>query len=620
MIQFDNVSKSFPSGSLFSGVTLSIKKGVRAGLVGKNGSGKTTLLRMMLGLDSPDSGKIEKEKNLTIGYLQQEIIVGSEKSILEEVLASFPEIDGLDEQIFSLSNQLAKSPDNDDIAEELGVLQFKFESMGGWDLEKKAKKILGGLGFVEWQFKEPMRKFSGGWRMRVALSKILMQDPDVLFLDEPTNHLDLEATIWLEKFLASWKGGMVLISHDRTFLDRSINHIIEIDLRRIKLFKGTYSDFIENKKVEMDLYLNAYKNQQREIKETERFIERFRYKNTKATQVQSRIKKLEKLEILEEPSEDNSSIRLKIPQPERSPLRIVSCEKVGKSYGDVEVFNDLKFVVERENKIGLVGINGAGKSTLLKMLAGVEKPSNGTFEYGQNIKVSYYAQHQLETLGEKDTVYESIEKFALGMTETQIRTYLGGFLFSGEEIEKKVKVLSGGEKARLALGRMLLDPSNLLLLDEPTNHLDMLSRSIVEDAMASFEGSIVCISHDRHFLNKITNITCEVGNGGVITYQGNYEYYEWKKEQRQNEDTTLVKPASDKKKKYQLRKQSKNRIAWINKRFKQIEKEIKEKELLLHDVKNKSNAHLLNELMVKISKLENEYLEYIEELDKLSLL
>jgi len=620
MIQFDNVSKSFPTGSLFSGVTLSIKKGVRAGLVGKNGSGKTTLLRMMLGLDSPDSGKIKKEKNLTIGYLQQEIIVGSEKSILEEVLASFPEIDGLSEHILLLSNQLAKSPDNNAIAEKLGALQYKFESMGGWDLEKKAKKILGGLGFVEWQFQEPMRKFSGGWRMRVALSKILIQEPDVLFLDEPTNHLDLEATIWLEKFLASWKGGMVLISHDRTFLDRSINHIIEIDLRKIKIYKGTYSDFIKNKKVEMDLYLNAYKNQQREIKETERFIERFRYKNTKATQVQSRIKKLEKLEILEEPGEDNSSIRLKIPQPSRSPLRIVSCENVGKSYGNVEVFNNLKFVVERENKIGLVGVNGAGKSTLLKMLAGVEKASTGTLKYGQNIKVSYYAQHQLDTLEENDTVYESIEKFALGMTETQIRTYLGGFLFSGEEIEKKVKVLSGGEKARLALGRLLLDPSNLLLLDEPTNHLDMLSRSIVEEAMASFEGSIVCISHDRHFLNKITNTTCEVGNRGVITYQGNYEYYEWKKEQKQNEDAPLAKPAKDKKKDYQLRKQSKNRIAWIKKRFQQIEKEIKDKELLLHDVKNKSNAHFLNEIIEKISQLENEYFQYVEELDKINQL
>ena len=618
MIQFDNVSKSFPSGSLFSDVTLSIKKGVRAGLVGKNGSGKTTLLRMMLGIDNPDSGKIKKEKNLTIGYLQQEIIVGSEKSVLEEVLASFPEIDGLGEQIFSLSSQLAKSPDNNDIAEKLGSLQYKFESMGGWDLEKKAKKILGGLGFLECQFKEPMRKFSGGWRMRVALSKILMQEPDVLFLDEPTNHLDLEATIWLEKFLASWKGGMVLISHDRTFLDRSINHILEIDLRRIKIYKGTYSDFIKNKKIEMDLYLNAYKNQQKEIKETERFIERFRYKNTKATQVQSRIKKLEKLEILEEPSEDNSSIRLKIPQPKRSPLRVVSCENVGKSYGDVEVFNDLKFVVERENKIGLVGVNGAGKSTLLKMLAGVEKASTGTFKYGQNIKVSYYAQHQLETLEENDTVYESIEKFALGMTETQIRTYLGGFLFSGEEIEKKVKVLSGGEKARLALGRMLLEPSNLLLLDEPTNHLDMVSRSIVEEAMASFEGSIVCISHDRHFLNKITNITCEVGKGGVITYQGNYEYYEWKKEQKQDEDSLLVKPATDKKKDYQLRKQLKNRIAWINKRFKQIEREIKHKESLLYDEKNKSNATILNEVMEEISQLENEYFQYVEELDKLN--
>ncbi|MEK9781071.1 MAG: ABC-F family ATP-binding cassette domain-containing protein, partial [Gammaproteobacteria bacterium] len=452
----------------------------------------------------------------------------------------------------------------------------------------------------------------------VALSKILMQEPDVLFLDEPTNHLDLEATIWLEKFLASWKGGMVLISHDRTFLDRSINHIIEIDLKRIKIYKGTYSDFLKNKKIEMELYLNEYKNQQTEKKETEKLIERFRYKNTKATQVQSRIKKLEKLEILEEPSEDNSSIRLKIPQPKRSPLRVVSCENVGKSYGDVEVFNDLKFVVERENKIGLVGVNGAGKSTLLKMLAGVEKASTGTFKYGQNIKVSYYAQHQLETLEENDTVYGSIEKFALGMTETQIRTYLGGFLFSGEEIEKKVKVLSGGEKARLALGRMLLEPSNLLLLDEPTNHLDMVSRSIVEEAMASFQGSIVCISHDRHFLNKITNIICEVGNGGVITYQGNYEYYEWKKKQKQNEDSSLVKHAKNKKKDYQLRKQSKNRIAWINKRFKQIEREIKHKESLLHDEKNKSNATVLNEVMEEISQLENEYFQHVEELDKLN--
>ena len=617
MIQFDNVSKSFPSGALFSNVTLTIKKGVRAGLVGKNGSGKTTLLKMMLGLDSPDSGKIKKEKKLTIGYLQQEIITGSEKSILEEVLASIPELEGIGEKVFILSNELSISPDNIDIAKELGDLQHKFESLGGWDLEKKAKKILGGLGFEEWQFKEPMRKFSGGWRMRVALSKILMQEPDVLFLDEPTNHLDLEATIWLEKFLANWKGGMVLISHDRTFLDRSINHIIEIDLRRVKLFKGTYSDFIENKKVEMDLYLNAYKNQQKEIKDTERFIERFRYKNTKATQVQSRVKKLEKLEILEEPNEDKSSIRLKIPQPERSPLKLVSCENIGKSYGDVKVFNNLKFVVERENKIGLVGINGAGKSTLLKMLAGVEKPSIGTFEYGPNIKVAYYAQHQLETLDERDTVYESIEKVALGMKETQIRTYLGGFLFSGEEIEKKVKVLSGGEKARLALGRMLLDPSNLLLLDEPTNHLDMVSRSIVEEAMTSFKGSIVCISHDRHFLNKITNLTCEVGNGGVTTYEGNYEYYEWKKKQQEDKAIPLDKPKIDKKKDYQIRKQSKNRIAWINKRFKQIEKEIKIKESIMHDINNKSNATLLNELMVEISQFEDEYFQLVEELEKL---
>ncbi|MDP6168593.1 MAG: ABC-F family ATP-binding cassette domain-containing protein, partial [Candidatus Marinimicrobia bacterium] len=556
---------------------------MRSGLIGKNGSGKTTLLKMMLGEVAPDSGNIKKLKGLTIGHLAQEIIVGTERSILEEVLASYPEAYELEKRMNSLSKKISKDTGNDILARELGEAQHKFDSIGGWSLEKNAKKILGGLGFSEDQFMKPMEKFSGGWRMRVALASILLQEPDVLFLDEPTNHLDLDATIWLEKFLSEWKGGMVVISHDRAFLDRSINHVIEIDLNRVKLFKGNYSEFLNTKKLEMELYRNAYKNQQKEIKDTERFIERFRYKNTKATQVQSRIKKLDKMEKLDMPSEDSSAITLKIPQPKRSPLKLVSCVSVKKNYGDIEVFNDLDFEVERGRKVGLVGVNGAGKSTLLKMLAGIERATGGSVEYGPNIKVGYYAQHQLETLDNDDRVFDSLKKISMNWTENEVRTYLGGFLFSGEDIDKHIKVLSGGEKARLALARILISPSNLLLLDEPTNHLDMVSRNIVEKALSDFNGSIVCISHDRHFLNKITNTTCEVGDGRVVTFEGNYEYYEWKKETLYEDDIkdSSNKGRKDKKADYKERKKNKNRMAWINKRFTAIEKEIEEFELVI---------------------------------------
>lgn len=619
MIQFENISKSFPSGELFTSVNITIKKGMRAGLIGKNGSGKTTLLRLMLGEEGADSGNIKKARDLTIGYLAQEIVVGTGRSILEEVLASYPEAYELEKRMIALSKEISKDTANESLVSTLGDVQHQFDSIGGWSLDKNAKKILGGLGFIEDQFMEPMETFSGGWRMRVALASILLQEPDVLFLDEPTNHLDLDATIWLENFLSDWKGGMVVISHDRMFLDRSVNHIIEIDRNRVRLVHGNYTAFIENKKLEMELYRNAYRNQQKEIKDTERFIERFRYKNTKATQVQSRVKKLDKLERLEMPSEDNSAITLKIPQPKRSPLRLVTFVDVNKAYGEIEVFNHLDFEVEREKKIGLVGINGAGKSTLLKMLAGVESLTEGSIEYGPNIKIGYYAQHQLETLDNDDTVYDSLEKISLNWSENEIRAYLGAFLFSGENIEKHVKVLSGGEKARLAMARILISPSNLLLLDEPTNHLDMLSRTIVENALSDYKGSIVCISHDRHFLNKITNTTCEIGDGGVVTYEGNYEYYEWKKNAKEVEgiEKLPVDKSKENKIEYKERKKNKNRMAWINKRFKRIENKIEELELVLNDKNNTSNASLLERTMSKTRILEEEYLILIKEKDDL---
>ena len=620
MIRLENMSKSFPDGDLFNHVNIFIKRGMRIGLVGPNGSGKTTLLRIMLGKESPDSGSIQVDKSITIGYLAQDIVAGTGRSILEEVLNTYPEVRDLEGKILSLSEAISKDHNNMKLINKLGDAQHRFESLGGWNLEDKAKKILSGLGFSDEKFTQPMDVFSGGWRMRVALASILLQEPDILFLDEPTNHLDLEATIWLELFLSNWRGGLVMISHDRSFLDRSINNILEIDLKKITLYHGNYTKFTEEKALRMEQHKNAYRNQQKQIKDTERFIERFRSKNTKATQVQSRVKMLDKLEKIESPTEQKYSMHLRLPQPKRSPLNVVSCRNVTKHYGNIEVFNNMDMLVERGQKIGLVGHNGAGKSTLLKMLAGVESVSSGAIRMGSNIDRAYYAQHQLETLDPDDTVFESIQKVSPGWSETEMRTYLGSFMFSGDEIEKYVKVLSGGEKARVALARMLVEPSHLLLLDEPTNHLDMMTRNVVERALIQFTGSIVCISHDRHFLNNVTNLTCEVGSGGIRLFEGNYEYYAWKKQEEKSEETfsRTVKVERKGKFDYKERKKTRNRLAWIEKRFKVIEKEINEQRGITQDSSTGDDYELLQKAMGIMNRLENEYLELMEEQEKLT--
>ena len=620
MIRLESLSKSYPDGELFSNVNIFLKRGMRAGLVGPNGSGKTTLLRIMLGKETPDSGGVQKDKAITIGYLAQDIVAGSDRSILEEVLAAYPEVREIEGKMLTLSHAIAADPENLALVNELGEAQNRFEALGGWTLEEKAKKILGGLGFSDDKFIEPMDVFSGGWRMRVALASILLQEPDILFLDEPTNHLDLEATIWLESFLAEWKGGMVMISHDREFLDRSINHILEIDLKKVTLYHGNYSTYKEDKALRMEQHQNAYRNQQKQIKDTERFIERFRYKNTKATQVQSRVKMLEKMEKIEAPTEDNRSVNMILPQPSRPPLNVASCRNVTKNYGDIEVFNDMELVIERGQKIGLVGHNGAGKSTLLKMLAGVESVTSGAVRIGRNVDRAYYAQHQLETLDPNDTVFESIQKVSPGWSETEMRTYLGSFMFTGDEIEKYIKVLSGGEKARIAMARMLVEPSHLLLLDEPTNHLDIVTRNVVETALKHFTGSIVCISHDRHFLNNITNLTIEVGGGGIRTFEGNYKYYEWKKQEEKSAEPIEIKVKSESKGKsdYKERKKIRNRLAWIEKRFNSIENELESQRAITQNPANGDKYELLQDAMDVMNQLELEYLELMEELERLS--
>ena len=621
MIRLESISKAYPSGDLFFNVNIFLKRGMRAGLVGPNGAGKTTLLKIMLGEESPDSGNILKDKTITIGHLAQDIVSSTEKSILKQVLKAYPEVAELEAKIKNLSDSISKDSKNNKLIEALGECQNRFEALGGWSLEKKAKKILSGLGFVESQFNSTMEDLSGGWRMRVALATILLQEPDILFLDEPTNHLDLEATIWLESFLSGWKGGIVMISHDREFLDRSINHTLEIDLKKVVLYKGNFTDYIEAKSLRQEQLRNAYRNQQKQIKDTERFIDRFRYKNTKSTQVQSRVKMLDKMEKIEAPSEQKSEINLILPEPTRSPLNVISCRNVKKSYGSLEVFSELEMVVERGHKIGLVGKNGAGKSTLLKMLAGVEGVTSGAIRLGNSVVRSYYAQHQLEILEVSDTVYESIEKVSPGWSETNIRKYLGSFLFSKDEVEKLVKVLSGGEKARLAMARMLIEPSHLLLLDEPTNHLDMISRNVLENAMMNYNGAIVCISHDRHFLNQITNTTCEVGNGKIKLYEGNYEYYEWKRDPQKEVKLQNKKTEANEESKvtYKDRKKIRNRLSSISKRYMAIDSELDLLKNIIEHPKNGKDYEKLQEATIKMSNLEQEYLTLIEEEEHLKL-
>ena len=620
MIFIDSLSKSYNGNYLFSNVNIVIKRGMRIGLVGANGTGKTTLLRILMGLENYDSGNVLIDKKISLGYLPQELITASNSTILEEAQKSFPNLKKIETEIGELTTSLKNNTNNEIILSRIGVLQHKYEVMGGWSIENDAKKILGGLGFKESQFNEKVTTLSGGWRMRVVLASILLQDPDIIILDEPTNHLDLDATIWLENFLSSWNGSLVLISHDRTFLDKSINHILEIDLKKTFLFKGNYSHYINQKTTRIEQHKNSYKNQQKKIKETQKFIERFRYKSTKASQVQSRIKNLEKLKKIEEPEESNQILRLSIPSKTRSPLKLISCRNIKKSYGQNVVFKHLDFTIERNQKIALVGHNGAGKSTLLKLLAQKIKPTLGNIEAGSNVEFSYYAQHQLEILKKDETIYNTIESVGSGLGETEIRTYLGMFLFSGEDIEKAIGVLSGGEKARVALARMLLSPVDILLLDEPTNHLDIKARAILEKALKNYNGSIVCISHDRHFLNAVTNITVEIGQSGLKIYNGNYDYFLWKKVENQNIKLKLHDNKNHnikRKNEFKVKKKAKNRDTWIGRRIGQIDADLKNARAILQDKSNQDNYQLLMKESDRINCLENEYLELLEERDEI---
>jgi ATP-binding cassette, subfamily F, member 3 len=545
MIQIEEASKSFGAQTVFRDLTWHITRGQRVGLVGPNGAGKTTLCRILMGEMDVDSGQVRRAKSTTIGYLPQEIAPAGDGSVLGHLLAGFPEVQRLETEMELLAAEMAEVENgaSEDLMDRYGDLQHQYESLGGYNLEARAKAILGGLAFSPTEAHEPLAKLSGGWRMRVALGRLLLQSPDLLLLDEPTNHLDLESLQWLEDFLGAYEGTVVIISHDRYFLNRVVDRIAELELGRFTLYVGDYDDYQAQKLLRQEQLEAAQKSQAEQIEKMERFIRKFRYKATKARQVQSRIKQLDKIERVEM-IRAPKRIHFRFPQPGRSGTVVSELKRVHKAYGETVVYRGVDFRLLRGDRVALVGPNGAGKSTLLKIVAGVLAFEKGDRILGHNASVHYYAQHQLDALNPKNSVLEELASVAALEMQPRLRGILGAFLFSGDDVEKPVAVLSGGEKSRLALAKMLLRPANLLCLDEPTNHLDVTAREILEEALDQFDGTMLFISHDRYFINRIATKVVEVRDGRLWDYAGDYDYYLEKREEEQGAEAQGSRGAS----------------------------------------------------------------------------
>ena len=642
MISLDNLTVSYGGWTLFDNISFLINPKDRIGLVGKNGAGKTTLLRIITGEQQPTTGAVTLNGDCTIGYLPQTMRVADTTTLAEETAKAFEEVLRLEAEIEDLTREIAErtdyeSPEYEQLLHRLNDAQDHYHILGGETRDADIEKTLLGLGFKRSDFGRATSEFSGGWRMRIELAKLLLRRPSIFLLDEPTNHLDIESIQWLEDYLKNYNGAVLLISHDRAFLDNVTNRTVELSLGKITDYKVSYSKYVVLRAERRAQQVAAYENQQRLIEKTEEFIEKFRYKPTKSNQVQSRIKQLERLDRLEIEEEDLATLNIKFPPAPRSGQVVAEINEAGMSFGEKHVFSGANFVIEKGDKIALVGRNGEGKTTLARMLIGQLTPTEGSIRLGANVNIGYYAQNQDDLMDGEFTVYDTLDRVAVGDIRTRLRDILGAFLFRGEDIDKKVKVLSGGERARLAMARMMLEPRNLLVLDEPTNHMDMRSKDILKNAIMKYDGTVVVVSHDREFLDGMVEKVYEFRDGGVKEYLGGIYYFLEKRkleslqeiERRDVPSKTALKtagaadeskPAASGKLSYEQRKEQEKQIRKLKKAVETVEAELAgiERQIAEYDAKFAAAAEYNEADYKAYNELKSRYEYQMHEWEKAS--
>ena len=633
MISLDNLSVSYGGWTLFDSISFMINPKDRIGLVGKNGAGKTTLLRIITGEQQPTEGAVSINSECTIGYLPQQMRVADTTTLVDETAKAFDEVIRIEREIERLTEEIGARTDYESeeyatLIHRLNEANDRYHILGGDTREANIERTLLGLGFKRSDFQRPTREFSGGWRMRIELAKLLLRRPSIFLLDEPTNHLDIESIQWLEDYLKNYNGAVLLISHDRAFLDNVTTRTVEISLGKVYDYKVPYSKYVVLRAERRAQQMAAYENQQRLIEKTEEFIEKFRYKPTKSNQVQSRVKQLEKLERIEVDEEDLSRLNIKFPPAPRSGQIVAEVKEVGKAFDQKRIFSGAEFTIERGQKIALVGRNGEGKTTFARILLGELEATEGTIKLGANVNIGYYAQNQDDLMDGEFTVFDTLDRVAVGDIRTRLRDILGAFLFRGEDIDKKVKVLSGGERSRLAMARLMLEPYNLLILDEPTNHMDMRSKDILKEALMKFDGTVVVVSHDREFLDGLVDRIYEFRDGGVREYLGDIWYFLEKRKVESLQDIERHdKPAAQKvvesntgKLSYEQKKEQEKLLRKLRKNVEMIEEQLAtiEKEIADFDAKFAVATEYNADDYTKYNALKERYDHLMHEWEKAS--